>query len=326
MNVTQKNLKYCFIIFLFVLSTLDFRAQTNLVPNPSFEDTLQCPFNAGQIAFASPWSAGTVASSTDYFNSCNSGGIGVPINDGGHQFPRTGNAYAGLYMFFGFGFEWREYIQVKLISQLNFQKNYKIEFYVSLADTISIASNISLYFSDTAISELPGQRLNVIPQFSNDLITNPLIDKNNWIKVSGIYTATGTENYITFGNFYDNAGTDTIFVGGGSYPGSYYYLDDVSISCIDCNDSVFIPNIFSPNNDNQNDYIDFSNLNLVEEIVDIYNRWGNKVFQSSVNVTKWDGRDLKGNDCSEGVYYYVFHYAEFINKELDRKGFIQLVR
>lgn len=89
---------------------------------------------------------------------------------------------------------------------------------------------------------------------------------------------------------------------------------------------AIIPNIFSPNNDNQNDYIDFSNLNLVEEIVDIYNRWGTKVFQSSANVTKWDGRDLKGNDCAEGVYYYVFHYSDFINKTIDKKGFIQLVR
>ncbi|MBL0329499.1 MAG: gliding motility-associated C-terminal domain-containing protein [Bacteroidetes bacterium] len=87
-----------------------------------------------------------------------------------------------------------------------------------------------------------------------------------------------------------------------------------------------IPNIFSPNSDNQNDYIDLSNLNLVEEIVDIYNRWGTKVFQSSFNITKWDGKDLKGNDCAEGVYYYVFHYSEFINKTIDKKGFIQLVR
>lgn len=89
---------------------------------------------------------------------------------------------------------------------------------------------------------------------------------------------------------------------------------------------IFVPNIFSPNNDGQNDYIDFSNLVLVEEIVDIYNRCGNKVFQSSFTNNKWDGRDLKGNDCSEGVYYYVFHYSEFINKEIDKKGFIQLVR
>ena len=75
-----------------------------------------------------------------------------------------------------------------------------------------------------------------------------------------------------------------------------------------------------------NDQIDFSSLNLVEEIVDIYDRWGNKVFQSSASITKWDGKDLQGNDCSESVYYYIFHYSEFINKTLDKKGFIQLIR
>lgn len=90
--------------------------------------------------------------------------------------------------------------------------------------------------------------------------------------------------------------------------------------------TIVLPNIFTPNNDGVNDIIDFSNLNLTEEIVDIYNRWGNKVFQSSAAKTKWDGKDLDGNDCTDDIYYYVFHYAEFINKTIDRKGFIQLLR
>lgn len=320
-------MKNYFFIFLFTLSTLNYRAQTNLVPNPSFEDTLQCPFNPAQIAFSPPWYDPTNGSS-DYFNNCNGSNYGVPNNIVGFQLARTGKAYAGLYTYIP-GFNYREYIQVQLLSKLSANTSYCVDFYISLADTFNIgANNIGAYFSDTAISGIFGQVLNVVPQINNDISINSLNDKVGWIKISGSFMANGNESFVTIGSFVDDISTDTIHIAGGSYPQAYYYIDDVSVICCDCIDSVsvFIPNIFSPNNDNQNDYIDFSNLDLVEEIVDIYNRWGNIVFQSSVTNTKWDGRDLKGNDCSEGVYYYVFHYAEFINKEIDRKGFIQLVR
>ena len=297
--------------------------QTNLVPNPSFEDTLQCPFNPGQIVFAEPWYSPTLAS-TDYFNACNSGTFSVPVNDGGYQYARTGSAYAGIHTYMP-GFIYREYLQVELISKLSLNRTYKVEFYVSLSDKVYVgANNMGAYFSNNAISAMSGQVINVVPQVSNDTLTNPLYDNVNWMKIEGSFISDGTETYITIGNFNDDATTDTIHVVGGTYYDAYYYIEDVSVVCTDCTDDI--PNIFSPNNDNQNDYIDFSNLNLVEEIVDIYNRWGTKVFQSSVNVTKWDGRDLKGNDCTEGVYYYVFHYSDFINKEIDKKGFIQLVR
>lgn len=108
----------------------------------------------------------------------------------------------------------------------------------------------------------------------------------------------------------------------GFYILLFFVLTSINVN----SQNHIIPNIFSPNNDGQNDAIDFSHLNLVEEIVDVYNRWGNIVFQSSRTVVKWDGKDLKGNDCAEGVYYYVFHYAKFINKTINKKGFIQLVR
>lgn len=321
----NKTLSYYFFIAfsLVYLGSKQSLAQTNLVPNPSFEDTLQCPFNPGQIVFAQPWSSATLAS-TDYFNACNAGGLSVPSNDGGYQFARTGVAYAGIHTYIP-SFIYREYLQVELSSMLLLNRNYQVEFYVSLSDTVYVgANNMGAYFSNDAITGVSGQVLNVIPQINNYAMTNPLYDKLNWMKVAGSFISDGTEKYITIGNFNDDASTDTIHVTGGSYFDAYYYVDDVSVICTDC--GSFIPNTFSPNNDGTNDYIDFSSLNLVEEIVDIYNRWGTKVFQSSANVTKWDGRDMKGSDCSEGVYYYVFHYSEFINKEIDKKGFIQLVR
>lgn len=297
--------------------------QINLVPNPSFEDTLQCPFNPAQIAFAPPWYSPTGASS-DYFNACSSAGFGVPNNIFGNQLARTGVAYSGIYTCI-YGSNIREYIEVQLLSKLSANKKYCVDFYVSIGDTVNNAVNdIGAFFSDVPMSGIPGQVLNVVPQISNNILLNPLNSKKDWIGVTGDFIATGNEEFITIGNFKDDASSDTVHIAGSGSFYAYYYVEDVSVVCCDCYE--FIPNIFSPNNDGQNDFIDFSNMDLVEEIVDIYNRWGNIVFQSGVNNRKWGGKDLNGNDCSEGVYYYVFHYAEFINKTIDRKGFIQLVR
>lgn len=309
-------MKNCFFIFLFVLSTLDFRAQTNLVPNTSFEVFSVCPNNYGQINNASNW-----LGNAEYFNSCDTLNFGVPNNFTGNQFANTGVAYAGIHTYIPGFTNSRGYVQTELSSKPIANRNYHVEFYVSAVDNCKLGTNnMGAYFSDTVIYNLVVH----LPQINNDILLNPLNSRDNWTKVSGNFVATGNEKFITIGNFNDDISTDTINFPSGGFFDAYYYIDDVSVVCSDCNS--FIPNIFSPNNDNQNDYIDFSNLNLTEEIVAIYNRWGNKVFQSSVNVTKWDGKDLKGNDCSEGVYYYVFHYSEFINKEIDKKGFIQLVR
>jgi hypothetical protein len=62
-----------------------------------------------------------------------------------------------------------------------------------------------------------------------------LNDTLNWMKVSGSYTAKGTEKYITLGNFIDFNNTNTQQQAPCNSPpcGAYYYIDDVSIVAID---------------------------------------------------------------------------------------------
>ena len=308
-------MKNCFFIFLFVLSTLNYRAQNNLVPNSSFEIIDSC-YSGIPIEWAQPWFSPNGAT-PDIFNNCQ---FGYPSSGLAYQFARTGGSYVGMFVPYS-SMPSMEYIATEMSESLKAGRKYNVKCYISLADACSRSTNsFGMYLSEMPVSAPSGDFIVATPQVT--LTSASSISKTDWVEVSGEYIALGGEKIITIGCFNS---LDTVYIGSGfSYIHEIYLLiDDVSVICLDCD---FIPNIFSPNNDNQNDYIDFSNLNLVEEIVDIYNRWGTKVFQSSVNVTKWDGRDLKGNDCAEGVYYYVFHYSEFINKELDKKGFIQLVR
>lgn len=328
----KKNLKYflCLATLSFGKGGAEAYAQ-NLIPNYSFEDTLQCPYLVGQINFTPLWTNPTNANTSTLYNSCNNGLVGVPNNIEGHQYARTGDAYAGIATFTNNDINWRDYLQVKLISKLAVNKKYCVEFYVSLADTqVVAANNIGMYFSDTAITGTPNQALIVIPQISNDIILNPLTDKTGWTKVSGSFIANGIENYITIGNFLNDANTDTTLLMVGVLTASYYYIDDVSVQCCDCDTSqpasMSISNIFTPNNDGINDVFKITTKNITTLNCKIYNRWGILVGELKNANDIWDGRTTAGLECSEGVYYYVLTATADDGKEHEEKGFAQLVR
>lgn len=66
-----------------------------------------------------------------------------------------------------------------------------------------------------------------------------------------------------------------------------------------------IPNTFTPNGDNYNDVWNISNLHLYPEAsVQVYNRWGNLLYQSKGSYTPWNGQ-ANGKDLPAEVYYYV---------------------
>ncbi len=228
-------MKYTILITIFLCFVLHFSslAQVNLVPNYSFEDTVHCPFMPGQIYYALHWSSPN-GGTTDLLNSCAliSSNISVPSNVEGYQLARTGNGYASIVTHYN-GSDGREYLQTKLDSTLLPLHKYCVKFYVSLCDTQKIAcNNIGIYFSDTAIQSTNQLPFYVSPQIVNNIITNPLTNKINWTEVSGSFLATGGEQYITIGNFLNDANSDTTHVAGGGFVGSVYYIDDVGV--VDC--------------------------------------------------------------------------------------------
>ena len=67
---------------------------------------------------------------------------------------------------------------------------------------------------------------------------------------------------------------------------------------------VTIPNSFSPNGDGKNDY--FFPVCYGGKILDfqVYDRWGEKVYESSAPSANWDG-NYKSKSCESGVYFYM---------------------
>jgi len=98
---------------------------------------------------------------------------------------------------------------------------------------------------------------------------------------------------------------------------------NIDVDCVE--PVVYIPNIFSPNGDNQNDifYIrgqQISALNMV-----IYDRWGEKIFETNEVSAGWDGT-YKGKEMPSDVYIYHVVITMNDGTEMKKKGNISLVR
>lgn len=218
----------------------------NLVQNPSLETFTQCPFGPGELFQAPPWRQPTDSGTSDYFNVCNvpfipgfPAIVGVPQNTLGNQNARTGNAYGGFFAYDGFANidnGYREYLRGELSQPLTVGKTYCVKFFVSLADQALEASNgIAAYFSPTIVTGPDAFPLPFTPQIQVGQIIN---DKTNWVEVSGNFTATAAHEYIVIGNFFGQGQTQSAVAvpgqGGGGFgvlpiPGSYYFVDDVSV-------------------------------------------------------------------------------------------------
>ncbi|MDB5118870.1 MAG: hypothetical protein JWN56_88 [Sphingobacteriales bacterium] len=66
-----------------------------------------------------------------------------------------------------------------------------------------------------------------------------------------------------------------------------------------------IPNVFTPNGDSVNDYWIINNLNTYTDCtVNVFNRYGKKIYSSVGYATPWDGR-YKDGEVVSGTYYYI---------------------
>jgi gliding motility-associated-like protein len=106
-----------------------------------------------------------------------------------------------------------------------------------------------------------------------------------------------------------------------SPPGStMFYVTVTDENGCSSTDSVYVevtpgiifPDGISPNGDGINDFWIIDNIQLFNDaIVEVYNRWGQMLFQSAPGYpVPWDGR-YKGKDLPVGTYYYVIYSANF---------------
>ena len=103
-----------------------------------------------------------------------------------------------------------------------------------------------------------------------------------------------------------------------------------------CTDTVFftidvqgipdINNVFTPNGDNINDEYQFSEHEMKNITVYIFNRWGQEVYSWEGINKSWTGLDQNGQDAPEGVYFYVLKGDGVDGYYYEEKGTITLLR
>lgn len=206
-------------------------AAVNLVPNPNFETYTACPPGWGQVNVLAPWDTPNTGTS-DAFNACAPNvfpSVSVPQNQIGWQAALSGIGYAGIIPYSAAP-DYREYISAPLTSALLPGMPYTFTIHVSLADSAMLAlDRLGAYFSVGPVGPVNNYAaLPYTPQVespANVYLTN----STGWTTITGTFVATGGENWVTFGNFHDDASTNLV-PGPGTWPGgSYYYIDDASV-------------------------------------------------------------------------------------------------
>ena len=256
-------MKNILIIICVLLLHLAGRAQINFVRNATLEEYTQCPDMIDEAKYCKNWMGLDTAwnppdwshgkpGNGEYVNVCATNFfVSVPFSYSFYHYPHSGNGMMQIQTYWNNSDtgQARDYLQQKMINRLVAGHSYYTSFYVTLTQASVFAhNNLGAYFDDGTIdtTHQPGAtQIQCTPQI---LDTNTINDTLNWHQISGTYTATGTEGYITIGNFLDRAHTHAVKVVPGATGDlySWYLVDDVSV--IDCanepnagNDTVIHP-------------------------------------------------------------------------------------
>lgn len=249
------------LLFSLILTLFtQFALGQNLVPNPSFENYNNCPTNFSthyswglqfspsysDFPTVTDWIGPLWGSTSDYLNACvlYTNFVNVPNTGAGYQEARTGNAFIGLYMYNGQDTTYREFAEAKLTQPMIMGHDYYVSFFVNLGTRdhnlpssigtmqykLVAIDSIAIHFSDTLVIDsnnhlnLPAHIASPEGQFLTDTV--------EWMKVHGIYTAMGNEQWLVLGKFYHGINPPHIYippVTNNPVGLGYYFVDDVCV-------------------------------------------------------------------------------------------------
>jgi len=89
--------------------------------------------------------------------------------------------------------------------------------------------------------------------------------------------------------------------------------------------SIYVPNTFTPNGDGINDEFLAFGYNITDFTMEIFDRWGEKLFSSAELTTGWKGT-FKSQPCEVAVYIYKITYKGLDGKKVNKTGHVTLNR
>ncbi len=207
------------------------------------------------------------------------------------------------------------------------------------AFSVTIKDNIGCTWQTNSVNVTDVNPANANAFISTTTGQSPLLIVLNALASTGVNTYNWYFNGLlnSTSNFYNTTLTDTglyniSLIAYNNQPQCSDTLTFTVIVLPEDTSGVFIPNVFSPNNDGLNDILEVKIQNAELESFEIYDRWGIAVMKSAslkiqdFQTVAWDGRTTSGVSCSEGTYFYILIMKDKKGNNKEYKGFVTLVR
>ena len=106
-----------------------------------------------------------------------------------------------------------------------------------------------------------------------------------------------------------------------AWNGPCFNTASIIIELLDEPSIINVPNVFTPNGDPDNAGFYIKTLNVTEMKLTIVDRWGVVVFDETNANPKW-----YGDDCVDGVYFFMYSATGINGEVLKGNGFLHLIR
>ncbi|MDB4089417.1 gliding motility-associated C-terminal domain-containing protein, partial [Flavobacteriales bacterium] len=99
----------------------------------------------------------------------------------------------------------------------------------------------------------------------------------------------------------------------------------INVSNPDCDYSIFVPNVFSPDGNGENDVLKVEGNGIETIEFSIFNRWGNLIFSTTSADVGWDG-SFKGQPVNQGAFVCFVRGTFVDGNEFEEKGTVTVIR
>ena len=90
--------------------------------------------------------------------------------------------------------------------------------------------------------------------------------------------------------------------------------------------AIYAPNAFSPDGDGVNDVFNVSGQGIIDFQMEIYNRWGQKIFSTNSIEDGWDGLSNDGAEMPAGLYIYYIKAENIYGEDFKYQGQFNLFK